>query len=394
MKEIDRIINLLKKHIEFKSKDSKHQESEIEELIQEYPYIEDLLASFEDESKLKELLQHYEQMSNRENSQSEEHIWSAITTQLRANKKQTAIHKRRPTLKYVAAACIVGLLAASLWLMRAKQSVHEKENHELAARFSPGSNKALLQLSDGQVIELSSDHQGLVVDEDLFYDDGSVLMESLAEQQVDLVLITPKGGQYQLTLTDGTKVWMNADSKLTYPNRFTGTTREVELVGEAYFEVVENKTKPFIVKTASEKVEVLGTHFNVNAYNDEVISSVALLEGKVNVILPNSTSRIIEPGQQAVTQSGHLVVQPFNPEEVVAWKQGEFMFNNEDMESVMRKIARWYNLEIVVSPALKETSIWGSVSRYDDFSKVLKLIQMAEENIKFKVEGRRVEIMK
>lgn len=394
MEEIDRITHLLKKHLEYKNKDSNDQGMEIRELIQQYPFIQDLLDEFEDESSLKEALQGYDLLSQSKKSSSEERMWTTVTGQIKKGEKQKVGRKWEPMLKYVAAACVLVVVATALWIKRAKQSVNKEQDKEEVLSFAAGGNKAKLELSDGRVIELSSNHQGLVVSEGLSYDDGSVLMESMAKQVVDLVLSTPKGGQYQLTLADGTRVWLNADSKLIYPNRFAESTRQVELVGEAYFEVAKNTNKPFLVKTASETVEVLGTHFNVNAYKEEAKSIVSLLEGSVKVVLSNTLDRIIKPGQQVVNQAGQSAVLTFNPDEVVAWKNGEFMFNNENLESVMRKIARWYDLDIVVSPDLRETSIWGSVSRYEDFSKVLKLLQIAEESVKFKIDGRRVEIMK
>lgn len=391
MQEIDRITQLLKKYIERKGKVS--DDKEIRTLIQQYPFIKDLLNEFETEDGLKEALHKYEQLSGDASIETEERMWNRIVKEVESA-PQPKLQKQIPLWKYISAACILFIAFVSVWVMQTKPTQSLEQFREVAATFSPGSNRAVLQLSDGQVIELSSEHQGVIVGENLSYEDGSVLIGGFEDQQADLVLTTPKGGQYQLTLADGTKVWMNAGSKLIYPNIFAGKVREVELEGEAYFEVAENKGKPFVVKTASERVEVLGTRFNVSAYKKEALSSVTLLEGSVKVVLPNDFEKIIHPGQQTVTQRNKMEVQKINPEEVIAWKNGEFMFNNENLESVMRKLARWYDLEIEVSPALSEVSIWGSVSRYDDFSKVLEIIQMTDQNIRFKVEGRRVKLMK
>lgn len=391
MQEIDRITQLLKKYIERKGKVS--DDKEIRTLIQQYPFIKDLLNEFETEDGLKEALHKYEQLSGDASIETEERMWNRIVKEVESA-PQPKLQKQIPLWKYISAACILFIAFVSVWVMQTKPTQSLEQFREVAATFSPGSNRAVLQLSDGQVIELSSEHQGVIVGENLSYEDGSVLIGGFEDQQADLVLTTPKGGQYQLTLADGTKVWMNAGSKLIYPNIFAGKVREVELEGEAYFEVAEDKGKPFVVKTASERVEVLGTRFNVSAYKKEALSSVALLEGSVKVVLPNDFEKVIQPGQQTVTQRNRMEVQKINPEEVIAWKNGEFMFNNENLESVMRKLARWYDLEIEVSPALSEVSIWGSVSRYDDFSKVLEIIQMTDQNIRFKVEGRRVKLMK
>lgn len=391
MREIDRKVHLLKKYLG--DKQNYLEDEELVSLFRQYPFLKDLWDELKTEEGLKSALQEYGVLSEGDAQNAEGRMWETVSKEIK-DTREPKIRSLSAYWKYISAACVLLVALISFWIIKERQAHPSEQFMEIAAEFSPGSNKAVLQLADGQIIELSSDHHGVVVGETLSYDDGSLLTDALAEQQMDLVLSTPKGGQYQVTLSDGTKVWMNASSKLIYPNAFRGTKREVELEGEAYFEVVENKEKPFIVKTASETVEVLGTHFNVSAYQDEITSSVALLEGSVKVVLPNDFEKLIHPGQQAITQGFQMSVQEINTEEVVAWKNGEFMFNNEKLESVMRKLARWYDLEIEVLPSLRESSIWGSISRYDDFSKVLAVIQMTDENIRFKIEGRRVQVMK
>src|SRR5690606_5081707 len=145
---------------------------------------------------------------------------------------------------------------------------------------------------------------------------------------------------------------------------------------------------------AKERVEVLGTHFNINTYSDDVVSSVALLEGKVRVSLANRQSQVLNPGQQAINSHDQLKVQSVNLDECVAWKNGEFMFNNESLSSVKRKVCRWYDIDVELAKEVKDTSRWGSVSRYDSFNEVLQVIKMIDDNIQFKIEGRRVRIMR
>lgn len=390
MQDINRITQLLKKYIE--RKDIAADDKEIQTLIQEYPFVHDLLKEFLTEDGLKEALHKFEQISGEASMEGEERIWQRIVKEVEYKDRPTK-RKSIPLRKYLSAACILLIATISLWFIKTKSTQNLAQYREIASTFVAGGSKAILELSDGQLIELSSDHQGVIVGENLSYEDGSVLIGRFEAQQVGIVLTTPNGGQYQLTLADGTKVWLNASSKLTYPNIFGGEKRKVELEGEAYFEVAEDSEKPFVVDTGSERVEVLGTQFNVSAYKDELISSVSLLEGSVKVILPNNFEKIILPGQQSLTQGNKMEVRQVNTDEVIAWKNGEFMFNNENLESVMRKLSRWYDLEIEVSPDLSEVFIWGSVSRYDDFSKVLELIEMIDESIKFKVEGRRVKLM-
>src|SRR5690606_11027807 len=224
--------------------------------------------------------------------------------------------------------------------------------------------------------------------------DGSTVLDEDIDAQTMLTLSTPRGGQYQITLPDGTKVWLNAESKLHYPYRFTEDARHVELEGEAYFEVAHREDIPFTVTTSKEKVEVLGTHFNINSYQTDIYSTLALLEGKVRVSLEDNATTVLRPGQQSLVTNGKMEVQTIHVEESIAWKDGEFMFNNETLANAMKKLARWYDLEIEISPEFQNVEIWGSVSRYDNFNKVLKLIKMTDDRIRFQVEGRRVRLVR
>jgi len=268
----------------------------------------------------------------------------------------------------------------------------------------PGTNKAILKLEDGSsiVLEDASDEK-IVQQSDLLVTrtkDGHLIYEVTASDKNKFAVTyntieTPRGGEYQVTLPDGTKVWLNASSSLRFPTAFTGKERRVELTGEGYFEVAKNKDLPFIVSTGREIVQVLGTHFNISSYKDEKYSRTTLLEGQVKISLPNKdnkteiASRILTPGQQSVVHSEKMEVIAIDAQEAVAWKNGEFMFNNEDIESVMRKIARWYDVEVIYPATLKNKYIWGSVSRFQDISEVLKIIELTG-SVHFKVEGRRV----
>src|SRR5690606_94907 len=211
------------------------------------------------------------------------------------------------------------------------------------------------------------------------------------------ILETPRGGQYKLLLPDGTSVWLNSSTTIRFPVEFAGMERRIELSGEAYFEVTPNKAKPFIVVTPEEEVEVLGTHFNVSAYPDE-LSRTTLVEGKVKVSLQEAKGRgassvILLPGQQGIVTNNGINLQSVTIEDAVAWKNGNFMFNDEEISSVMRKIARWYDVEIVYADPVHQIKIWGSLSRFKDISEVLQVIELTKL-VKFKVEGRRVYVMK
>ena len=305
----------------------------------------------------------------------------------------------------------VALVAASIGLISiaASQfysilsSQHKRENQALLySAIAPGRDRATLSLDNGSVFDLDSLGKGEIFQQSGIRieknDKGELIYSVLSssDEQMEILMntiSTPKGGQYRISLPDGSQVWLNAASKLTFPTAFTGESRLIELVGEAYFEVAQNKKLPFRVITPKEEVEVLGTHFNVNSYSEEESSTVALLEGKVKVSLSSSESRVLKPGEQTVVKAGSMEVYPVDLSEAVAWKNGEFMFHNESMKSVMQKIARWYDVEVVVAPELENVSIWGSVSKYENIKEVLKIIEMTG-SVHFSIEGRRIYVMK
>lgn len=207
-------------------------------------------------------------------------------------------------------------------------------------------------------------------------------------------LQTPRGGIYQITLPDGTKVWLNSSTTLRYPLAFAGNERRVELTGEAYFEVFPNKKAPFCVVGPRETVEVLGTHFNINAYEDEVHPKITLLEGRVKVISTASgKSAFLSPGQQAAIRTSGIKIKQVEAENAVAWKDGLFQFDNENIYTVMRKIARWYDIDVEYSGEFKDLRFGGSVSRFEDIQKVLRKLELTN-TIHFKIEGRKIIVMK
>jgi ferric-dicitrate binding protein FerR (iron transport regulator) len=202
------------------------------------------------------------------------------------------------------------------------------------------------------------------------------------------------GGQYQLLLPDGSKVWLNSGSSIRFPTAFIGKERVVELKGEAFFDIKENKKMPFIVRTNnSMDIKVLGTQFNVMAYEDEKSINTTLLEGSVQ-ILKETGSTYLEPGQAAVLNkgSGKIKVAPADIEDAVAWKNGYFIFSNENIESIMRKVSRWYNVEIEYQGNLNNKDFVGTISRDKNISELLKMLELTGA-IHFRIEGRRVTVM-
>lgn len=269
--------------------------------------------------------------------------------------------------------------------------------------IAPGGNKAFLTLSNGQKISLTDATNGKLAEQSgiqITKTATGMLVYQLTDQPNPSgktsynTIETPKGGQYQLILPDGSKVWLNAASSLTFPTSFASLkTRKVELIGEAYFEITKNKTSPFIVKSAKQEVKVLGTHFNINSYVDEQSTTTTLLEGSVNIVsLNKAESIILKPGQQSTLNNNKINVTEINTEEAIAWKNGLFIFNDENIKSIMKKIARWYNVEITFKGNLDQVSFVGNYARNKDLESLLENIELTEK-VHFKIEGRRIEVI-
>lgn len=272
----------------------------------------------------------------------------------------------------------------------------------------PGGNKAVLTLGNGKKIILADAQNGVLVNQQGIKitktADGQLIYEAVksaaAKSPDDYrynTVETPLGGQYQIILPDLTKVWLNAGSSLEYPSNFDlFNKRIVKLSGEAYFEVAHNKNKPFIVLSANQSVRVLGTHFNVNTYSDAPKAVTTLLEGSVvvtNLSAKNRDRIIIEPGQESVVAQDGILVRAADTEAAVAWKNGYFIFRNEELHSIMRKVSRWYDIDIVFEKGVNQSRTFeGSISRFKQVSELLRKFELTG-NIHFKIEGRRIIVM-
>jgi transmembrane sensor len=301
------------------------------------------------------------------------------------------------------------LIAASLLLIMSAGLyfyLHTRRiDYNLALHdIQPGSNKATVTLANGQKFDLKNLIGGVVVDKSgLEYNDGTDINEigstkGIAQQ---LVLATPKGGQYQITLSDGTRVWLNAASSLKFLSSFAGQKeRRVELTGEGYFEVMHDAKQPFRVVSAGQIAEDIGTSFNINNYADEPLSKTTLVEGSMQIqSLKNAQDKkpvLLKPSQQAsINATGAISLRLVNTAETLGWKNDNFIFDGEDLNSAMRKIARWYNVDVVYEPGLKTSTtpiLDGLVSRKSKLSEVLKWIETVGD-VRFKIEGRRVTVM-
>jgi transmembrane sensor len=264
----------------------------------------------------------------------------------------------------------------------------------------PGGSKAILTLSDGSEIVLDSAASGVLANQ------GNTRISKLPGGQISYntnglavsevlynKMTTPVGGLYQLLLPDGSKVWLNSSSSIRYPTRFAGKERAVEITGEAYFEVAKNAAMPFTVKiNDNASVQVLGTHFNINAYSDEAEIKTTLLEGAVKISQGTSSS-LLKPGQQArVNKTGSVkVIADADTEEAVAWKNGNFQFNSTDIVTVLRQASRWYDIEIVYAGnKIPDDKFTGKLPRAVNLSSLLKWMQWSD--VHFKLEGKKLII--
>jgi len=302
-------------------------------------------------------------------------------------------------VKFAAAAMFI-ITAGSVyfWLNNIKISPQTVQAKIISTKVTPviaaGTNKAVLTLADGSNIVLDSMGQGILAKQGnakvIKLNTTTLAYNATDENNQEVLyntLATPNGGKYQLILPDGSKVWLNAASSIHFPTIFTGKERRVTVTGEAYFEVAKNAAMPFKITVKDMEVEVLGTHFNVMAYDDENSMNTTLLEGSVK-ISKGVIKKMLVPGQQSVINStGEINIVDADMEEVMAWKNGWFQFNAADIKTVMRQISRWYAVEVVYEGKIPDGHYSGAVSRDNDIFQVLKIMQSG--GVRFKIETTR-----
>ncbi|MGO3109652.1 MAG: FecR family protein [Sphingobacterium sp.] len=325
-----------------------------------------------------------------------------IEHDIQAIREQLPVPVRRPAIAWrgYAAAAAVAIICGLFFYIRSvpdAKNLSSKSVVVTASDVMPGSNKATLTLADGSEVLLDDQAVGTIAQqaEQMVYktEDGQIVYQS-GEQQTDLskpsfnTITTPRGGQYHVTLPDGTKVWINAASSLRYNTSNAAGERLVELKGEGYFEVAPDADRPFKVITDNQVVEVLGTHFNINSYNDEPSTKTTLLEGSVK-ILEKKTKRtaVLKPGQQAsLGKNNKLMVKNVAAGDAVAWKDGLFRFNHSDIEIVMRQMSRWYDVEVEFEGEEPAIKLWGEVYRNVNASQALEILTYF--NLKYRIETK------
>lgn len=332
----------------------------------------------------------------------EQRIFDKITSQV-PELQGNVVKMKKFNWKYAVAAAAAVIIVSSLFVFTNKKSeetiVAQVEADSTDDVAAPEENFARITLADGQTVDLNSSARGALASqgkmEVIKTDDGLIVYKVSAGKAAGTVqlntLTNPKGSSViGMVLEDGTKVWLNAGSSLTYPVAFIEKERKVSITGEAYFEVAKNKSKPFKVSRDNMEVQVLGTHFNVNAYSDDPDMKVTLLEGSVKVSNGKATG-LLKPGQQAKVKNEDLDVHnDINLDQVMAWKNGFFSFEKASVTAVMREVARWYNIEVVYNGKVPDQYFGGDLRRNARLSSVLKVLE--KTGVKFRIEGNKVTV--
>ena len=341
----------------------------------------------------------FDELTSEENIQKTMQWYDSLDEEKVGQRLKKRIPFRDPTRKLISfplamvAASITLLVGIAIFILWQKNSNPGKVVQPVAisGEILPASGKAELTLADGRKIILDNTAPKTLADGSIKIDSGLVAYNTAASEPSNENLLTvPRGGQFTAILSDGTKVWLNAESSLRYTTSFTGSERRVVLTGEAYFEVTKNKEKPFIVQSSGSEIKVLGTKFNVNSYGDDNVFTTTLLEGSVQ-ITGRGRSATLKPGQQARLTENKMDVVTVDLGEAVAWKDGIFVFRNAPVHSIVSQLARWYDLDVEFqSPVEKHLN--ATIKKDVPLSKVLHYLEETGE-VHFKTEGRKLVVM-
>lgn len=340
--------------------------------------------------------------SKLENIEIKKQILDRVNTRIHSITPKPKQVKLYQTLFFKAAVILIVLLAGIY--IYVQQAEHQQLPDTLVqvkkTKIVPGGNNAVLSLADGSQIILNQAADGELASQSgvqvIKTKSGELLYRFTAHKNATALAVntvsTPRGGQYHLILVDGTEVWLNASSSVKFPTAFAGNERKVEVTGEVYFEVAKNKAKPFIVHTNQSDIKVLGTHFNVNTYDDEEYQRTTLLEGSIEIKKGNQKALMV-PGQQAsvnARSNGIDMKQIENMDAVVAWKNGNFQFEKSDLQTVMRQVTRWYNAEVNYNGPIPNKQYTGIIPRSVNVTKLIEML--AYSGIHCKVENNQITV--
>lgn len=372
-----------------------HKRREKELLTEEEEQeLDNWLKSSESNKRLYESLNNREQLANELDILMEYDEDKAVSDIFQAlgERPPAKVKKMKTIVRRLSVAASFLLLAgAAWWFFSIKNTMRQEETH--LATIQAGNIKAILTLADGSKVILDSTHTGFLGTQ------GAARVEQQKDrlvytaadngQQVYNSITTPRGGQYQVHLPDGSDVWLNAASSITYPTSFMGNTREVTVTGEAYFSVAKNKAKPFIVTAGEMNVKVVGTEFDVMAYNDEDAVRTTLIKGIVKAgNISNHEELMLKPGEQATLthQSGVLKIEKTNIDEVTGWRFGEFRFHEASMAAIMRQVARWYDVKVEFRDSAAGIILSGQISRKESVEELLGILSETR-NVHFEMKG-------
>lgn len=372
--------------------------------------LEELTRWLADEDNEEPFRQHVQQLIDRYDSETVEHVtwdklWQQVADRTGINQAATPViafpgRKRFSWLNYAAAAFLI--IGTSVYFWRAAKPVETPPGVAIIepASVLPGGNKAQLQLADGTSITLDSAATGMLMtqqgmrivkdnEERISYSGNSGETPAATTAIAFNVLSTPRGGQYQLVLPDNSKAWLNAESSISFPVAFSSEERLVKVTGEVYFEIAKNEKLPFRVNISDDAtIEVLGTHFNVNAYNAKL--QTTLLEGSVKLLQHEQSPVTLKPGQQAQVGGGIRIVDDVDLEKVMAWKNGLFNFDGAGVEEVMQQLQRWYDVEVRYEGAPPKREFRGALSRNLDWQEMLQVL--TKMKIQYVIKGKQMTI--
>ncbi len=370
------------------------ERQELEDWRKESPHNEESFIGMLNSQQQAVMLKVYE-----EGELEKETVWEEIQEKRGEGGKTITLIRWK---KYTAvAAALLILLGGAYFLAHNKKGANPVAKIDLPVKkdLAPGHDGAVLQLADGTTLVLDSAANGNLAVQGhtkvVKLSNGQLAYTidkrgSISEQVLYNELSTPRGRQFQITLPDGSRAWLNAASSIRYPTAFTGKDRTVEITGEAYFEIAHDASRPFHVKAGEMDVQVLGTHFNINAYQNEQNIMTTLLEGKVK-ITKGAASALLAPGQQAaLTKADQLNVLPdADVEATTAWKNGYFQFKKESIEAIMRQVARWYDVDVQYEGEPVAEKFYSKIPRSVNVSTVFKSLE-ATGSVHFKIDGNKI----
>lgn len=373
-------------------KESAKEAKQLKDWVEQDNTTKELFDSIKDEKKLANSIKEFDQFET-------EAAWEKYNESISIQSKKILYFRWK-----VAASIIIITVLSSVTLLN-YFSEKELETIEIAQQILPGEPKAYIELGNGAKFDLQNLNQqqqnkleedaGIVVDGNTVI---SLTATDSKEQPKILTLVTPRGGEYKMILDDGTEVWLNADSRLEFPDKFAANKRQVKLSGEAYFNVTKESERPFIVNLNNIDIEVLGTEFNISAYKNDDQIKTTLVEGKVSVKNNSeieTKQKILSPGEQASfdINNGAIEIKQVDVYQYIAWKEGRFVFELQTLGEIAKVLERWYDVDFVfASSDLKDIPFSGEFLRYDDIEKVYVIIKKTGTQLQFKQTDRTIEI--